>query len=139
MKIVKKSGGIVISDMGEILLVTSSKGLVTLPKGGLEADETYREAALREIKEESGLKNVKIIRELGTIIRPGYTHENLDHPTVEKHIKIFLCRTDEHYLQPVDKSVLKAEWVSIKNALEILSWPEEKLFLSQQLAKLVIK
>ena len=136
MKQVQKAGGIVLNNAKELLIITSNKGLLTIPKGGLESNETPLQAALREIYEESGLTKVSVIKEIGTIIRPGYSSDNDDQPTVEKHIIIFLCQTNEQKLQPVDKNIRSAEWVPIQKALKILSWPEEKLFLKKQLQNL---
>jgi 8-oxo-dGTP pyrophosphatase MutT (NUDIX family) len=42
----------------EVLLVSSRSGQVTLPKGRIEAGERPREAALREAREEAGVRGV---------------------------------------------------------------------------------
>ena len=51
----------------EILLIQDSKDRWTIPKGHIEEGETAQETARREIGEEAGLHDVKIIGWLGKI------------------------------------------------------------------------
>ena len=51
----------------EILLIQDSKDRWTIPKGHIEEGETAQETAKREIGEEAGLHDVKIIGWLGKI------------------------------------------------------------------------
>lgn len=57
----KQGGGI------EILLIQDAKDRWTIPKGHIEENEGAKEAAEREIMEETGLKEVKVISWLGKI------------------------------------------------------------------------
>ena len=136
MKIVEKAGGIVLNPEGDVLIVTSTVGKLTLPKGGLEPGEDHKAAAIREILEEGGLKHVTVIRELGTIERPGYTDDNHDYPSVIKHIRIYLCTTEEFELNPSVKDVVEAQWVKLDDVVTILSWNEERLFFAKHKASL---
>jgi len=53
-------GGIVKNDKGEILIIYRRKQW-DLPKGHLDKNETIEECALREVREETGLNQLKII------------------------------------------------------------------------------
>lgn len=57
----KKSGGI------EILLIQDAKDRWTIPKGHIEEGETAKETAEREIREEAGLEEMKVLGWLGKI------------------------------------------------------------------------
>lgn len=52
----------------------SQPGEVSFPGGGLEGDETFKEAAIRETMEELNIKeeNIKVLGELDYLISPGY-------------------------------------------------------------------
>ncbi len=51
----------------EILLIQDAKNRWTIPKGHIEEGESARQTAEREIKEETGLKQVNVMSHLGKI------------------------------------------------------------------------
>ena len=57
------AGGIVRNEVEETLLIFR-RGKWDLPKGKIDYDESPEEAAIREVKEECGLKNVELGKEL---------------------------------------------------------------------------
>lgn len=64
------AGGVVFrrTDRGvEILMIQDAKDRWTIPKGHVEKGERLEETALREIEEETGLSDLKIIDRLGKI------------------------------------------------------------------------
>jgi len=60
---IEAAGGIVINQNSEHLLIKRF-GIWDLPKGKVETGETVKDAAVREVCEETGLKNVEIINQL---------------------------------------------------------------------------
>ena len=57
-KVVQAGGGLVKNKEGDILLIFR-RGKWDLPKGKLDDNETLLECALREVKEETGLTQIK--------------------------------------------------------------------------------
>ncbi len=55
---VDAAGGVVVNPLGEILVIYR-RGVLDLPKGKLEHGETLEDAAVREVAEETGLKDLK--------------------------------------------------------------------------------
>jgi len=69
----ESAGGVVRSSDGEQMLVLlrgerlgpEGRPEVRLPKGHIEPGETPRQAAVREVREEAGLSNLEVLRDLG--------------------------------------------------------------------------
>ncbi len=59
------AGGVVVNERGNILWILRN-GHWDIPKGKVESGEKLEEAALREVTEETGIKNIKIIDDLIT-------------------------------------------------------------------------
>lgn len=59
----KAGGGKVYNDKGEILFIFRN-GKWDLPKGGIEKNETIEETAMREVEEETGCKNLSVVKKL---------------------------------------------------------------------------
>lgn len=67
------AGGIVMKDGKFVSIVR--KGIPDLPKGHVEQGETPEEAALREVEEETGIGNLKIVKALPTTWHCYLEHE----------------------------------------------------------------
>lgn len=81
-KFVLAAGGVVTDEKGR-LLVIKRLGKWDLPKGKVESEEAIEAAAMREVQEECGLDQLKIIRDM-----PSTWH------TYEQKGKMHLKRTD---------------------------------------------
>ncbi len=63
LPVAKAGGGFVYNDNGEVLFIFRN-GKWDLPKGGTERGEEMEETAIREVEEETGVKNLKITKKL---------------------------------------------------------------------------
>lgn len=64
LKIIQAGGGLVLNEQNELLLIFR-RGSWDLPKGKLDPGETLEACALREVEEETGVGNLKLIGFLG--------------------------------------------------------------------------
>lgn len=60
LKVITAAGGMVFNSKKEILFI-HRKGRWDLPKGKVDKGETLQEAAIREIEEETGVKDLQIV------------------------------------------------------------------------------
>ena len=60
------AGGLVWNLKKDEFLIFKRLGMIDLPKGKVEKTETFEHAALREVEEECGLKELKITNKLAT-------------------------------------------------------------------------
>ena len=94
-----------------------------LPKGKLEAGESFEEAAIREIKEETGC-----IVQLHSFA--GDVHYQVKgRPKIVKYWHFTLV--GEPRFQP-NEEVARLEWISVDEALERLDYESERQFLERR-------
>jgi 8-oxo-dGTP pyrophosphatase MutT (NUDIX family) len=68
----------------ELLVFRHPHAGIQLPAGTVDEGETHEQAVLREVREETGLENVRVVRYIGTRreLPPGATHVVLHAATV---------------------------------------------------------
>ena len=90
-----------------------------LLKGGVEEGETEEDALKREISEEVGLENVKILEK---IYNYNYIFGNTKH-----EVSTYLVKANIKEPIVLDtKEVVGCAWMKKKEALELLYWQHEK-------------
>src|SRR5918998_3055116 len=95
-----------------------------LPKGHLEGKETPEQAAVREIREETGIRGT-VRTELGVI---DYWFSGEDR-RVHKVVHHYLLRADGGHITPAgdpDGEAADALWVPVDELAERLSYPNEQ-------------
>jgi len=131
MRQVECAGGIVVGPDKRIAVITNQYGKHTFPKGTRKDHETEEGTARREITEETGITNIQVVRNLGTLIRHGYTAKNGETPSVIKHIVMLHCVTDQTKLAPLAEDAKEAFWVPAGELADVLTWPEEVQFFEK--------
>jgi|PlaIllAssembly_1097288.scaffolds.fasta_scaffold299649_2 ADP-ribose pyrophosphatase YjhB (NUDIX family) len=132
------SGGVVINHLNQIILTNTEGVFWTLPKGRIKKNENPLQAARREISEETGITDLKLIKYLGTYKRSKFRKDLTPEPDSWKTMTIFLFSTDQNELKPRDKDILEAKWADIKQVTELLTHPEDKIFFQSLLNKHLI-
>lgn len=122
------AGGVVINSKGKILVVSQHGNSWSLPKGGIDPDEDEIRAAKREIYEESGVKNLSLIKPLGTYERFRIGKDGGEDKSALKIIKMFLFTTSDTELKPVDPENPEARWIDKDKVAELLTHPKDKEF-----------
>jgi ADP-ribose pyrophosphatase YjhB (NUDIX family) len=121
------AGGVVIGPRGLIVVTNQDDVVWSLPKGRLEPGEDARTAALREITEETGLTKLEFIKDLGTYSRFKIAKDGKgEEKTVKKTITLFLYKTEQEDLQPIDPAHPEARWVDPDRVADLLTNQKDK-------------
>lgn len=108
-RIIEAAGGLVFNPAGEALFIYRM-GLWDLPKGKIDPGETPLEAALREVREETGLTELSPGPELPTT----YHTYRLKDKRVLKRTWWFVMHTPQLELTPqTEEDIEKAVWAPI--------------------------
>jgi 8-oxo-dGTP pyrophosphatase MutT (NUDIX family) len=129
MTIVEAAGGIVFNENEEVLMIFR-RGYWDLPKGKIDPGESIETAAIREVKEETGLSQLDLISKL----QVTYHTYNIDNETIIKPthwFKMFhftnqplIPQTEEDITQicwmgkEQVKSIIKESYSAIQELLE---------------------
>ena len=125
----KSAGGVVLNQKGMVLVVSQRGDSWSLPKGHIDDGESAETAAKREIYEESGIADVILVKELGTYERYKIGKGGRGEDRRElKTITMFLFRTEEDELKPIDPHNPEARWVPQEKVADVLTQPKDKEF-----------
>jgi ADP-ribose pyrophosphatase YjhB (NUDIX family) len=128
MKQTKSAGGVVLNNMREVLVVSQHGSAWSLPKGHIEKGEDPVAAARREIFEESGIKNITFVKELGSYQRHKMSRDGGEDTSELKTIYMFVFRTTQVDLHPHDRENPEARWVRKESVAALLTHRKDKEF-----------
>lgn len=128
MKIQQKVQAVVVDkESNKILLLRrydfyyKKKPFWRLVKGGVEKGENKIQALEREIKEETGLKNIKISRKV-------HNYFYFDPRNIKMNVHCYKVLVDRNEKMTLDKNegIVGFKWVTPKLAVRLLKYKEEK-------------
>ena len=120
---------------GQVLVIVPTRRaadgshVLALPKGHLDEGETMVQAALREVREETGVL-AEPVCELGEV-RYWYVR---DRRKVAKSVHFFLFRPLGGDLADHDDEVLEVRWMALVEAQKALSYGGEREMVRRALA-----
>ena len=116
------AGGIVLNENNEIILVLNKLKYWAFPRGHIEKNENPLDAAIREIKEETGITQLELIKDLGS-----YTRKRLNENKMMKS-QMYLFKTTQTKLNPIDKQISDLKWVKKEEVINVLTANGDKKF-----------
>jgi 8-oxo-dGTP pyrophosphatase MutT (NUDIX family) len=110
-KVIIAAGGLVYSENDHVLLIFR-KSRWDLPKGKTEAGESLESCAVREVQEETGIKNIQLEKSL---ITTYHTYrENNNYILKESHWYLMYSEKLQAFIPQIDEDIEKCEWVTLE-------------------------
>ncbi|TLZ43817.1 MAG: NUDIX domain-containing protein [Methanobacteriota archaeon] len=120
---VRASGAVVVGPRRRVLLLRrTDEGFWCLPKGKMERGETARDTAVREVREETGLR-VKLLNPIAQVRYTYYWPPR--RVNFDKRISYFLALPTGGRLR-LEAGFDKAWWASRGEAMTLVAWPNDK-------------
>jgi bis(5'-nucleosidyl)-tetraphosphatase len=144
MAVEHSAGGIIYRKTRQgtlrFLLIFSARNKIWgFPKGHIESGETEHQAALREIKEETGLKNISVtlgFREEDVYCAISHRGKSKGR-SIEKHSIYFLYETQEAAITVDNREIVDYKWVSIAAAMSLIGFASLQSILQKAYDRLL--
>ena len=105
------AGGVVVGRDGRVIVVNQHGNTWSLPKGHVEPGEDDLATASARLYEETGVSDLTFVKKLGEYERPSISKDGLSEEPDTKTRVIFLFRTEQMALEPIDPDNPEARWV----------------------------
>lgn len=131
MKRVFSAGGVVILG-NSVLMLQKINGDWVLPKGKIEKNETAEEAAMREVREEAGIKT-KLMSPIG---ETSYRFKNYwsNNHVIEKKVVWYLMKALNSNTHPQrEEGFVDAKFIHIANVVQLAKYDDERDILLRAL------
>ncbi|MBK7034818.1 MAG: NUDIX domain-containing protein [Chitinophagales bacterium] len=117
-KKIKAAGGLVFNNKDEILMIFR-RNMWDLPKGKLDVGERKKVAALREVREETGLQKLSIVKKLMKTYHT-YLLENKTKVLKVTHWYLMMCNDTTTPVPQAEEDIEIAKWIDSNNVKDKL-------------------
>lgn len=108
------AGGLVLNNKKELLMIFRRKKW-DLPKGKLDEDESIETCALREVKEETGLKDLKLEKFISVTFHEYTDPHSSEEVIKETHWYKMYAANNQQLIPQLNEGIEEIEWVDDKN------------------------
>ena len=136
MRIERSAGGVVVRLLAgawHALLIRDPSGNWSLPKGHIEGGETLREAAAREVEEETGIRPDAVGPKIDTVDWVFRRRRTLVH----KFCTFFLMRSRVGEPRPqLAEGITECAWVPLSDAADRVPYPDTSQVVRRALVEI---
>lgn len=121
------------NDILFLLVYSKRNGEWGFPKGHIDSNESEIETAKREIKEETGITDIKFeqnFRCVDTYKIKGTLEVTKDR-IIDKNVIYYLAKTNSNFIGCCDEEISEGKWLKYKQAVDCLKYDNQKKLLEK--------
>ena len=123
-RMTEKSCGCIVIENGRVLLIQQRNGHWGFPKGHIEDDETERNAAIRETKEET---NIDVEIEDNRMYTENYITDKGNY----KEVVYYVAKPINSEIKRQESEINQIKWVDLADAVEKLTYDNTRDLLKK--------
>lgn len=127
------AGGVVLHDGKVLTIKWRTKNAIELPKGKLDPGESAEDAALREVKEETGY-DVRIISALPSVSYEFDLEDGIHYHKIVHFFLMELANSDAPIPEREEQETFDTLWLSFDDALRLLTFEDSRELLRRALS-----
>ena len=112
------------------LIIKHRKGHWAFPKGHAEKGETKLEAALRELKEETGIKKINLLKKT-VMVKEVYKFTGTKGVKILKKVNYFIAEAKSKKVKIDENEITNFRWCTLKAGMERITFEESKSVLKK--------
>lgn len=112
------------------LIIKHRKGHWSFPKGHADLGETKLETALRELKEETGVTKINLLKKR-VLLKEAYKFTDRKGVKILKKVNYFIAETKSKKVKIDYKEVTNFRWATVKAGMEKITFEESKSILKK--------
>lgn len=129
-----RSIGVIIYHMKngepEFLIIRHRQGHWSFAKGHKEKDESDFQTALRELKEETGIKDANFISDK-IELSEKYSFNSANKQRVEKSVDYFIAEVPSDDVKIDNMEILEYQWQDLNSGFELVTFTESQNILKK--------
>ena len=112
------------------LILKHKKGHWAFPKGHGNGDESKMETALRELYEETKIKDIRFITDK-IMLKEKYIYYNRRNQKIDKIVEYFVAESGTTDVKICKKEILNYKWLTLNSAEKIITFEQSKQILKE--------
>lgn len=120
LPIIVAAGGLVWNEKNELLMIFR-RGKWDLPKGKLDDNETIETCAIREVKEETGLKNIELENFIGKTTHQYFDIYRKEEVLKESHWYAMKTSSNETLIAQTEEDITAIGWFTNEMVIQNLT------------------
>ncbi len=115
-------GGFILRNSGKNpdVLMIYRKGVWDLPKGKLDEGETFEQCAVREVQEEVGIEDIRVVQALGSTM---HSYERKNEIYIKRTYWYHMTTKETSFRPQYDEQIERVAWMKWSEAKENMGYP----------------